>query len=584
MALQPPDQSKGGPPAVPPGATVQSIPQGMLDRLKNAVGSFMRRGPAAFKQDADGTPLPAPTDRPAMAPQAAEPSPADIGGFMNPGRPQPTIATNYRDVAGRAFDYQPGINTTGRVRQYEPISIETLRNIAENYDLLRLAVETRKDQLSKLGWSIMLRKEPGAQFRPKPNDACRTIEKCLRRPDGIHTWDQWIRMVAEDSLVVDGVAIYRRRHADGRPYALELVAPETIQPLIDITGRSPLPPQPAYAQIIKGASVMKYTREELTYWRRNPRSHRIYGYSQVEQVVRTAMLGLGRLAKQVGHYTDGQLPPMLLSTPAEWTAEQIAEFQGIFDMLLQNPANRARARFVPPGVGQPIILNTEQVLFGPFDEWLARMICYAFSLPPFPFVQQTNKATAESQYQSAREEGLGPFLTAFKAMIDIEIAEFFGQSECELVWDDVRQLDPTEQAAKDDRDIQRGLASLDDVRAARGQDAVGVPAMIFGLGPMGFLTVDQLKRIIEADQNMPPAPMPMDGMTGEDPLAGAPPELLAQLGIQPPSAGGAAEDGVGAAGGGAPAPSSPQMLAALARMPRDSAASQAINQIAGRYR
>jgi hypothetical protein len=30
-----------------------------------------------------------------------------------------------------------------------------------------------------------------------------------------------------------------------------------------------------------------------------------------------------------------------------------------------------------------------------FDEWLARIVCYAFSLPPTAFTRQVNRATAE---------------------------------------------------------------------------------------------------------------------------------------------------------------------------------------------
>jgi hypothetical protein len=487
---------------------------------------------------------------------------------MNPGKPQQPVAiTSYRDVAGRAWDYPSGYNTAARVRQYEGITIETLRNIAENYDLLRLAIETRKDQVSKLGWSIMRRKPPGAQFRPPADQACIDVERCLKRPDGIHTWDQWIRMVAEDSFVVDGVALFRRRTEDGKPYALEIVDAGTIQPLIDITGRSPLHPHPAYAQLIKGSPVAHYTREEMTYWKRNPRSNRVYGLSVVEQIVRTAMLGLGRLGKQIHHYSDGHTPSMLLSTPPEWTAENIVEFQRHFDLLMSSPAARSKARFVPAGVGQPMILNTEAVLFGPFDEWLARMICYAFSLPPFPFVQQTNKATAESQYQSAREEGLGPFLTSLKAMLDIEIAEFFGQPDIELVWDDARQLDPSEQAAKDQADLRVGLASIDDIRAARGQDAVGLPPMFIGMGPMGFLTVDQVKQMIQDGSNLPAAPMVPDAMAG---LQNIDPAVLQQLGIDPASLGGSGAPGdAGPGGRGGPASGPASSIADVAsRTPR----------------
>ncbi len=573
MAASPPeprDVSKGGPPAIPPGAVASPIPQGMFDRLKEMMGHITGRGPRRSLALPDPGPLAANT-RPTAEPQAQQPDPRDTTGYMGPGKPQQSvISTSYRDVAGRAFDYQAGYNSAARVRQWEGVTIETLRNIAENYDLLRLAIETRKDQVAKIGWSILPRKKPGAQFRPKADQRCVEVEKCLRRPDGVHTWDQWIRMVTEDSFVVDGVALFRRRTPEGKPFALEVVDSGTVQPLIDITGRSPLSPHPAYSQIIKGTPVAHYTRDEMTYWRRNPRSNKVYGFGPVEQIVRTAMLGLGRLAKQLSHYTDGNMPAALLPTPVDWSAEQLREFQQMFDLLARDPTQKAKTRFVPGGVGAPIILNTEAVLFGPFDEWLARMICYAFSLPPFPFVQQTNKATAESQYDSAREEGLGPFLNALKAMLDIEIEEFFGQPDLELVWDDVRQLDPTEQAARDKSDMADGIIGVDDIRATRGQEATGAPALVRGIGPMGFMTWDQINQCIADGTNMPQPPMAMDALAAGG-LENASPEVLRQLGIDPESLGGGGAPGAAGPGGGrgaAPGPAGSSLASVASRTPR----------------
>ncbi|MGC2411735.1 MAG: hypothetical protein WA459_03435, partial [Stellaceae bacterium] len=43
-----------------------------------------------------------------------------------------------------------------------------------------------------------------------------------------------------------------------------------------------------------------------------------------------------------------------------------------------------------------------------FDEWLARIVCYAFSLPPTAFTRQINRATAETAQESSLAEGLWP--------------------------------------------------------------------------------------------------------------------------------------------------------------------------------
>jgi hypothetical protein len=44
------------------------------------------------------------------------------------------------------------------------------------------------------------------------------------------------------------------------------------------------------------------------------------------------------------------------------------------------------------------------------DEWLARIVCYAFSVSPQAFVAHINRATGETQKEMAEEEGLWPVL------------------------------------------------------------------------------------------------------------------------------------------------------------------------------
>jgi hypothetical protein len=61
------------------------------------------------------------------------------------------------DVAGRRFDFPPGYNINTRPRAYEPIGFHELRAFADAYDLLRLVIETRKDQMERQRWRIRLR-------------------------------------------------------------------------------------------------------------------------------------------------------------------------------------------------------------------------------------------------------------------------------------------------------------------------------------------------------------------------------------------------------------------------------------------
>lgn len=463
-------------------------------------------------------------------PQAAPPG--DSQTFFGPGTPLPPIAP-YGDAAGRAFDFQVGFNATTQPRRFEPISFTTLRALAE-YDLVRLAIETRKDQLVRVRWSILPKRPPGQKHASPADAECEKLEKFFSKPDGIHGWEQWVRAIAEDSFVLDGVALYRRKTRSGEPYALEQVDASTISLMIDKTGRRPLPPNPAYQQILKGVPATEYTSDELTYSIRNPRPGRAYGLSQVEQIITYISLGLRRVTKQLQTYTDGNIPESLISVPESWTVQQIQQFQIYWDSVMENPTVRRKARFVPAGMNY-YPTHSDGQIYDQFDEWLARVVAYAFSLPATPFVRQMNRATAESAYETALEEGLEPTLQWLKRLIDNEIEHFLGKPGYELVWDNIRTLNPQEQQQVDLADIRAGVKSIDEVREGRGDPPIGLPHIIWGVGPLGFMSVNAMKKAIQLGLDMPQPPPPPDmgmgGVPGEDPLAGASPELLAQLGL-----------------------------------------------------
>ena len=57
-------------------------------------------------------------------------------------------------VEGRRYDYPVGYNLDQRPRSYEPVSFGDLRALADNCDVLRSVIETRKDQMESLDWTV----------------------------------------------------------------------------------------------------------------------------------------------------------------------------------------------------------------------------------------------------------------------------------------------------------------------------------------------------------------------------------------------------------------------------------------------
>ncbi|MFC3127225.1 hypothetical protein ACFOD4_19325 [Pseudoroseomonas globiformis] len=99
--------------------------------------------------------------------------------------------------------------------------------------------------------------------------------------------------------------------------------------------------------------------------------------------------------------------------------------------------------------------------------------------------------------------------------------------------------------------MMRGIRSLDEIRADMGDEPLGLGHIMFGVGPLGFMSVADMRRCIEQGLTMPQNPMmppEMGGMPGapgmmpgqQDPgsqaglidmLSGVPPELLRTVGL-----------------------------------------------------
>src|SRR5487761_358804 len=392
----------------------------------------------------------------------------NAGGWFGPLNPPAAQAP--ADVAGRQFDFPSGYNLVTRPRAYEGTSFAELRALADSYDLVRLIVETRKDQIERLSWSIRARARATAAKDEARIDAISALFAC---PDGVHPWTTWLRLVLEDLLVIDAPALYLRRTRDGKLCALEPLDGSTIKRVIDDWGRTPQHPAPAYQQVLKGLPAVDYTADELWYLPRNPRVHRVYGFSPVEQVQMTVNIARRRQVWQLQYYTEGNLPEALIGVPDTWTPDQIRQFQGYWDSLHEgNTAARRHAKFVPGGVAKTFIPTREPALKDPFDEWLARVVCYAFSVSPQPFVQQLNRASAETAQDAALAEGLLPLKTWVKQLCDRVIAREYDSPDLEFAWRDDAPSDPAKVASVAVDYVKAGIKSVNEVRAELGLDPV----------------------------------------------------------------------------------------------------------------
>ena len=401
---------------------------------------------------------------------------------LNPLAQQPE-----QNAVGRRFDYMTGYNLQITPRADSAVSFAQLRQLADSYDLLRLLIENKKDQAAQADWHIipnddLVPKEEQAKYKKDPRVA--QLTKFFRKPDGKNNWRTWLRAVMEDMLVIDAPTLYPRLTRGGQLLGLDLMDGALIKPVIDAYGRQPAPPDVAYQQIIKGVPSVDYNADQLVYMPRNVRTNRVYGYSPVEQIIVTVNIALRRQLFQLAYYKDGSVPDTLFSMPDGWSVDQLAQFELMWNsMLAGDLSGRRQAKFVPKGT---TMINTREAqLKDEYDEWLARVCCFAFSTNPQPFIKQMNRATAETMKETADEEGVAPYTATIEDMMNDIILKFWGWEDLVFRFKPLSELDSLKRAQADDIDIRNGKRSIDDCRVANGLAPIGMgPAIITPTGPV----------------------------------------------------------------------------------------------------
>lgn len=396
------------------------------------------------------------------------------------------------EVAGRQWDYLSGYNLSTVPRANAPISFAVLRGLADGYDLLRLVIETRKDQVARLSWTIAARDQKSRGNDPRVAN----LKRFFARPDGRHGFADWLRLLLEDLFVIDAPTLYMSRDRAGRLVGLLPIDGATIKPVIDDWGRTPLPYvdngetiyPTAYQQILKGYPAVDYSIRDLLYRPRNIRVDRAYGFGPVEQIVTSVNIALRRQAFLLDYFTQGNIPDSLIGVPENWTPDQIASYQKYWDVYFDGDlGRRRRAKFVPGGVAKTFVQTREPDLKGPFDEWLARIICFAFSVSPQALTQEMNRATAETQKQISEEEGLAPILLWVKNLIDDVIAQEFASPDLEFSWSNEASIDPQTQETILTSYATKGILTINEARVALGREpleeaAANKPMVLTGAG------------------------------------------------------------------------------------------------------
>lgn len=446
----------------------------------------------------------------------------------------------------RSWNFHPATNLDYTPRGDRSVSFGMLANFANSWDVCRLIIETKKDQISNRKFVIRIKQLPGEtkkqRLQRESNDSSiNKIARLFEHPDGTSKSARtWLREWVEQLLVYDAPCIYPVRNVLGDVMFLRVIDGATITPLIDEQGFMPMPPSPAYQQIILGIPVgnlegvipagdprnmtqsthaaRPYTADQLIYTPRNPRCNSRWGFPPVEQVIATLGIAARRQTFLNNFYTEGNIPEALVQLPETWHTDQIKSFQNWFDeMLSGNLRNKRKLIFVPGASGSKIEWAKKEALTDETEEYLIRVLCFAFSCSAQGLIKQMNRASAENMQEVATEEGIEPILKFIEDTMSFIIANVLGYPDVEFAFLDARETDPLKQSTTDKTYLSCAVYTINEIRAARGEDPRPEKEadMLGCITPTGFVPIDGEVAAARA-QAMAPASTKGNGMDAND--------------------------------------------------------------------
>lgn len=392
-----------------------------------------------------------------------------------PGRPSLPAAPVADPLV---FQYTPGVNLIAQPRAgFDLLPFTQLRQLADLCMEIRLPIELLKREVRALEWDVAPRQ---GSTKGDVTDQAKAGRELFARLDGVTPFDSWINMLVEEVLVVDAVTVYPQHNRAGGLMGFDLVDGATIRPLIDLRGKIPAPPVPAYIQTIRGLPVGQWNRDELWYMPYNTQVRSPYGLPPVELIVLMVNTSLRRALFQMAYYTAGNIPEALVGLPSDWDIDQIEAFQEYWDALLAGDAEKLRRlKFMPTSGGRSSAGALHVHEFKrpdqdtSRDEWLLRVGCWAVGVSPaeFGLVPGTGlggAGFAQGQSDVQYRMGLGPMAQYIKGFCDRALL-VVGLDDVEFKWVSLKPAeDALKQAQVDEIYIRSGVRSPQGVAEDRG--------------------------------------------------------------------------------------------------------------------
>lgn len=454
---------------------------------------------------------------------------------FTPGNPLVPGAINPVREDGRAdprrYEYQVAQNINITPTRLVPFT--TLRATADQVDIVRRCIEVVKNKIVGMDWDIVLSDDASeriaaesgkdhvramAEARESFTEDIARLRAFWENPDKAngYTYNDWMNLALEEILVLDAWAVWPQKSVNNELYGLQILDGTTIKPLIDDRGMRPMPPNPAFQQILYGfprSEFMapmemeeadgQFTSDELIYLVKNRRSWTIYGFSPTERALPLSDIYLRRQQWIRAEYTDGVLPELMFKTDATFggNPELLRAYENIFnDDLAGITAQRKRLRILPQGLDPVQFDGYGEKFKDILDNYLVTSICGHFGVLPSEIGFNGSGSLGASGLQkgetlSAEVIGVQPLAAWISKQITNICYVYLGmprELEFKILFES--KVDTESEARRVDIELKNGGRTVNEARSKMGLPLLDTPQadmpMLYSGAGLFFLSPD----------------------------------------------------------------------------------------------
>ncbi len=354
------------------------------------------------------------------------------------------------------------------------VSIQTLRQLADTYDVLRSCINHIKDEVFAVPLEIVPRNSKDQSAATKA--AIVTANAWFGKKGGLagpyKNRRHFESELIEDLAVIGNSAVYHEPTRGGRTIASSVnIDAATIRPVVDAYGWAPDEP---YEQWILGMRIRSFRPEEMTYDGLFPKSYSPYFWSPVEWLIYTINRALRSDRWNEAWLTDGTTPSDIMAMPDNWTPDQVKSFQLYWDAMLSGDSKaRQGTKFVPSGTEKVGNQNRKDQDFQAYELWLLRRTCAIMSVHPasIGFVGEQYAVTQEQSMDATSQFGVGKYLTFRKDFYDDEL-ERIGFPELEAKNVTSKEDSAGERATRNTTLVAGGVLTPNEARSDEGLEPI----------------------------------------------------------------------------------------------------------------